>query len=310
MSDALPKIDPAAAESEPLPSSASPEPPEPLASAGPADPPPAAPASEPSAALEERLQQLVTRPLGAELQQELAQLLHLRMVGVSVLEPPALECLQLALNALLAEEPNLRLVRGLRKRLESQLADRLHPLRLSAILRSDSPSIQIMIGLMGALLLTLLLLVASELLRLRYPDGFKLLGQLDVHLTVSAMLAGIVGSTTSILVRIHDFDQADPSEPTSKVMMGFTKPLVGAAFALFGLLLFKSQVLSILKPPAENPLQESCFFLALSFVLGFSERLAQDLVSQLEERIEPGGKDIHAVAAPDVSMGSGESSKG
>jgi hypothetical protein len=315
MSDALPKTDPTAAESEPLPSSST-EPPEPAASAEPAAPPPTAPASEPSTpaaastepALEERLQQFVTRPLGAELQQELVQLLHLRVTGASILGPSALECLQLALHALLADEPNLKLVRGLRKRLESQLADRLHPLRLSAILRTDSPSIQVMLGLMGSLLLTLPLLVGSELLRLR--GGFKLFGHLEAHLMVSSVLAGILGATTSILVRIRDFDQANASEPTSKVMMGFTKPLVGAAFALFGLLLFKSQALPILKPLEEGTLQESCFFLSLSFVLGFSERLAQDLISQVEERFETTGKDIHDPVPPDVTTGSGESPKG
>ncbi|KFA87963.1 hypothetical protein Q664_44375 [Archangium violaceum Cb vi76] len=250
----------------------------------------------------------MTRPLGGELQQELVQLLHLRVAGASVLEPSALECLQLALHALLADEPNLQLVRGLRKRLESRLADRLHPLRLSAILRTDSPSIQVMLGLMCSLLLTLPVLIGSELLRLR--GGFRLFGHLEAHLMVSVVLAGILGSTTSILVRIRDFDQANPAQPTSKVMMGFTKPLVGAAFALFGLLLFKSQALPIFKPLDEGSLQEHCFFLALSFVLGFSERLAQDLISQVEGRFESTGKAIHAPAPPDVSTGSGESPKG
>jgi hypothetical protein len=34
--------------------------------------------------------------------------------------------------------------------------------------------------------------------------------------------------------------------------------------------------------PAPGP-TESCFFLALSFVCGFSERLAQDIVAKLED---------------------------
>lgn len=265
-------------------------------------------ASPPEPDLEARLQRFVTRPLDAHSQQELAQLLHLRVAGAGVLGDSAQACLQLAVRALLVDKPNLRLVRDLRKRLEAQLTDRLHPLRLSAILRTDSPAVQVMLGLLCSLLLALPLGVCSEVLRLQ--GGIKLLGYLDLHLMSAVMLVGLLGSTTSILVRIRDFDQVDASEPTAKLMLGFTKPLVGAAFALFGLLLFKSNVLPIVRLPSQDPLAENSFFLAMAFVLGFSERLAQDLISQVEERVEGEDKAIHTPPTTDVLKTDGDSSKG
>lgn len=257
--------------------------------------------------LEDRLRQRLAQPLGAELQQELARLLHLRVAGATLMEPPARDALQLALHALLADEPNLHLARTLRRQLESWMADRLHPLRLGAVLRTDSPTIQVMLGITGALILTLMLGLVSELLRERL-DGFKLFGHLDINLLIAALLAGILGAVTSVLVRIRNFEQADATVPASRVMLGFTKPLVGAAFSVFGLVLLKSQLLPI-KVPASSTLEEYCFFLALSFALGFSERLGQDMLSQVEERFAQEGKDVHTQPSLSVSSEGGELSK-
>jgi hypothetical protein len=257
--------------------------------------------------LDARLQQRLAQPLSAELQQELARLLHLRVAGASVLEPPALDNLQVALHALLAEEPNLHLARDLRKRLEARLADRLHPLRLGAILRTDSPSLQVMLGLMGALLLTVSLGVAGELLRV-HMEGLKLFGHIDLHLLLASLLTGKLGAVTSLLVRIRAFEQPDTAMPASRVMLGFSRPLVGAAFAVFGMLLFKSQLLPI-KLPTDNPVAEYCFFLAMGFLLGFSERLGQDMAAQVEARLGSSAKGVHTPPPSPVSSGSGEPAK-
>ncbi|MBZ4415753.1 hypothetical protein [Myxococcus sp. RHSTA-1-4] len=279
----------------------------PAAEPGPPTPEPPSPATAPPPSLEARLQQRLSQPLDAGLQQELARLLHLRVAGASVLEPAALENLQVALHALLADEPNLHLARDLRRRLESRLADRLHPLRLGAILRTDSPSIQVMLGLMGALVLIVALGLAGELLRSRM-EGFKLFGHIDFHLMLASLLTGKLGAVTSLLVRIRGFEQPDTAAPASRVMQGFSRPLVGAAFAVFGLLVFKSQLLPI-KLPTGTPMEEYSFFLAMSFMLGFSERLGQDMAAQLEARLDSGGKDVHTSPPSPVSSGSGEPAK-
>ena len=187
-------------------------------------------------------------------------MLDLRQKVASVLDSLSLEHAQIGLHALLSEKPNLHFVRSLRQRLESQVADRLHPLRLAAVLRSDSPSVQVMLGLCGALLLGVGLTVVGNWVVGR-PDQ-KILVHIPLHLLLAVAAAGVVGSVTSILVRIRSFEQAQATSPASMVLLGFTKPLVGAAFAIFFMMLLKSELLPILRLPEAGQQAEIFLFLA------------------------------------------------
>jgi hypothetical protein len=228
--------------------------------------------------LDALVRQRLTSPLSDELQQELAQLLNLREEAANLLGPSAAQQVELGIVALLGDTPNLPFAQALRASVSARLSDRTRPLRLSALLRTDSPPMQVLFGL-GALLLCAVLLGGLAHWKLMSVDWT--LFQLPPSLLLLTALGGMVGSVASILVRIRDFDSARGATPASLVLLGFSKPVVGACFALFVLSVLQAQLLPI-QIPASGP-GESYFFLALSFMCGFSERLAQDLVARLEE---------------------------
>jgi hypothetical protein len=66
------------------------------------------------------------------------------------------------------------------------------------------------------------------------------------------------------------------------VMLGFFKPVVGMYSALFGFALMKSGLLPL---QAATPEAELYLHMAVCFLLGFSERLAQDLFAHAEESL-------------------------
>ncbi|MFL5346624.1 MAG: hypothetical protein ACJ8AT_17730 [Hyalangium sp.] len=268
-------------------------------------PEPEAPPDEPplppgDSDLNARLRQRLAEPLDSRIQEELALLLYLREQAASTLGPAAVDCLELGIIALLGEKPNLRFARDMRKRLASQLADALHPLRLAAVLKTDSPSVQVMLGLGGSLTVVLVLAVLGQ--QWIMASGETFFG-IPLHLLLLAVVGGAVGSVTSILVRIQDFKELQGTTPASMVMAGFSKPVVGACFAIFSIALLNSGLIP-LERPAPGP-KESFFFLALCFVSGFSERLAQDLVARMEAGLEsrPGPSEVKPEPRPEDPAG-------
>jgi hypothetical protein len=69
-------------------------------------------------------------------------------------------------------------------------------------------------------------------------------------------------------------------------LTGFFKPVVGISFALFVFAVISSGLL----PVAVNPEKSRYFFAALSFVAGFSERFARDVVVKTEATVAGGEK--------------------
>ena len=269
------------ATSDKAPATPAPSTPSPVVTAPtlPAPAPQAATGSLPlDASVDTRVRQRLASPMPEALQQELAQLLSLREEAANLLGPSAAEQVELGIVALLGETPNLPFAQAIHKSVSSRLADRTRPLKLSALLRTDSPSLQVMLGL-GAQLLCASVLGGLAHWKLMSVDWT--LFQLPPTLLLLTVLGGMVGSVASILVRIRDFDSVQGATPASLVLLGFSKPVVGACFALFVLSVLKAQLLPI-QVPAPGPMA-SYFFLALSFVCGFSERLAQDLVTKLED---------------------------
>ena len=93
--------------------------------------------------------------------------------------------------------------------------------------------------------------------------------------------AGALGSIISIMVRIQDFSSMRNVHPSILFFIGFFKPMIGMAFALFLFAAINSGII----PVTVDPESEVFFFAALSFVAGFSERFVRDMIEKTEESI-------------------------
>ena len=244
--------------------------------------PEASPLPEP---LAEQLRQRLCRPLDPGLQSELSRVLVLRGKVAPELGAPAVQTLDLCLTALLAEQPNHAFARSTRLRIAAELADRLYPLRPLPILRSRSPAMQVVLGL-GLLLLCCqgLFAFAHQVLTTETTLFFGL----PARTLLLVGLCGAVGGGVSILMRLGDFEKMRGASRVSMLMQGFFKPVVGLYCAIFGFALMKSGVL-----PLQPATPESALYLHMSvcFLLGFSERLAQDLFIRAGEGLASVGAD-------------------
>ncbi|HEX5747845.1 MAG TPA: N-acetylmuramidase domain-containing protein [Archangium sp.] len=226
----------------------------------------------------ELLRQKLAQPLGNDVQQELARLLALREKAAPVLGPTAIQSIDLGLTALLSsEQPNLAFVRGIRLRLASALADQLYPLRPLPLLRSSSPATQVVLGL------GLLMLVSNGMTAFIHSvltdESTQLFG-LPVRTLLLVGLCGAMGGVVSILMRLSELEKLQGASRTSMVMLGFFKPVIGLYSALFCFALMKSGLLP-LQPP--KPESEQYLYMAVCFLVGFSERLAKDVFARAEE---------------------------
>lgn len=231
------------------------------------------------ASLAEQLGQRLSKPLNKDVQEELAHLLALRTKVAQELGPTGLQSVDLGLSALLVEEPNLAFVRGLRHRVTSALADQLYPLRPLPLLRSNSPSTQVVIGLGLLLLASQAVSVVAHMVPTSEQSLF--LG-IPLRTMLLVGLCGAIGSSVSMLTRLADFEKQRGASRTSMVMLGFFKPVVGMYCALFTFALMKSGLLPL---EAKSPESELYLDMAVCFLVGFSERLAQDMFARAEDAL-------------------------
>jgi N-acetylmuramidase/Putative peptidoglycan binding domain len=229
------------------------------------------------AQLSEQLHQRLSQPLSKDVQDELSRLLVLRTKVAQELGPSAIQSIDLGLTALMAEQPNIAFVRGIRKRITSELNDQLYPLRPLPILRSNSPATQVVFGL-GLLLIASYVLSAVTHLMLT-SESSQLFG-IPIRSVVLVGLCGAMGSAVSILTRLADFEKLRGASRVSMVMLGFFKPVIGMYSAIFCFALMKSGLLPL---QVANPESELYLYMAVCFLVGFSERLAQDLFAHAEE---------------------------
>jgi hypothetical protein len=106
-------------------------------------------------------------------------------------------------------------------------------------------------------------------------------------------LAGALGSIISILIRLEEYKDSDYKGSSAPILVGFAKPLIGTAFGLFLFTIINSNILPIIKVPDSvgTPQQSSdiryYFFFSVAFMVGFSERLAKDIIERTEDSILP-----------------------
>lgn len=107
-------------------------------------------------------------------------------------------------------------------------------------------------------------------------------------LLILSAIAGATGSVVSILTRIEQYRNEEYGDTLLPIFIGGFKPVIGAFFGILVFALVNSTLLpiSITRDDA-RPATKWFAFLAIAFVIGFSERFAKDIVSQTE-RILPG----------------------
>jgi cell division protein FtsL len=151
----------------------------------------------------------------------------------------------------------------------------------------------------------------------RSPLSQSVLANVDTGFskTLSQILwvaaAGTLGSIVSILIRVigKSYDQEAYYDRLTPIFIGFFKPVIGASFGVLFLAFIKAEVISTpLIPDARKPVSSQStvnaskpanseptvktsdnsetktgfFLFSVAFIVGFSERLAQDTISKLE----------------------------
>jgi predicted membrane channel-forming protein YqfA (hemolysin III family) len=93
------------------------------------------------------------------------------------------------------------------------------------------------------------------------------------------VFAGI-GSVTSVLTRISSIDLKNETSNFSVFLSGFSRPLIAIFFALIVYLILDTKILDMkLGNPTDS--RGGAIYLVTSFLCGFSERFAQDIISRV-----------------------------
>jgi hypothetical protein len=215
-------------------------------------------------------------------QLELARLLALRLdVEVHHGHPALAGAIDCGVAALQQTPPRLEFALELRRAVEDRLS-------------ASSAVRRVVLGALVAagLILTVMLVLIWGHYR---SSEFSFLGFSLWELWWYA-IAGAIGGVVSILLRIPDFAVISGATRTTQFYAGLFRPIVSGSFALLTFFILHSHLLGItVTPPtaADGSVDESVrngFYLAISFLAGFSERLAPGLALRTEQAINPVGK--------------------
>ncbi|WP_193193356.1 hypothetical protein [Nostoc sp. MG11] len=111
-------------------------------------------------------------------------------------------------------------------------------------------------------------------------------------LVMVAGFAGTFGSIISILIRLKKYQDSDYKGSAAPILVGFAKPLIGTAFGILVFTIINSNIISTIQVPksSEEPRNTDIkyyFFFSIAFVVGFSERLADDIIQRAEGVVIP-----------------------
>jgi hypothetical protein len=218
--------------------------------------------------------------LEPESQVELAKLIDLLYyIGRRSLQPyDLISSVEVAIQAVLSKPPKLDFAKEIREVISSRIRYMTTP--ISLFRSSQSPSVRVVLGLGMFLYIVIPLLISSW----RWISGINIIFGIPAPILGLVTAAGGLGSVVSIMSRVHDFGKLQGIDPVVLFFTGFFKPVIGTSFALFLFALFNAGLIPIeIKEGSEN-----YFFAAISFVAGFSERFAQDILSKTEKSVGGG----------------------
>ncbi|QSJ14882.1 hypothetical protein JYQ62_23780 [Nostoc sp. UHCC 0702] len=111
-------------------------------------------------------------------------------------------------------------------------------------------------------------------------------------LVLVSATAGTFGSIISILLRVKQYRDSAYKGSPAPILVGFTKPLIGTAFGILVFTIINSNIISTIQVPRANQDTnktdiEYYFFFSIAFIVGFSERLADDIIHRAESTLLP-----------------------
>lgn len=212
--------------------------------------------------------------LAPDIQRELAQLLGLLPLIAASGDRFLIGSVKLALSCLLENNSNVVFARETRLNIAQRLG--IYPSLRWALTSSPIPAVRVMTGLICVLALAIPVLGITVIL-LRAHIAHLASGNMDLDDLILYGIFGAAGSVVSIMVRIDEFNRW-PQDPSILFFTGLFKPIIGFFFAMFVLLALNSGIVQI--TIAED--RQAYFFMAISFIAGFSERLARDIATQTE----------------------------
>jgi hypothetical protein len=209
------------------------------------------------------------------IQYELARLINLLqdLENSKNSTPHLIAAFEVAISALLVEKeqtPNIQLAVEIREDLEDRIYRRHRKIFIRKL--TKSPSAVLILGLCILLYLPTVI-TQPEIFGFERPMLFLV------------CLVGALGSVVSIMIRIQEFAPFKYVPPLILFLTGFFKPVVGASFALFVFAVLKAGLI----PVTIETSKELYFFVAVSFISGFSERFAKDIATKTEQKIAPAG---------------------
>jgi hypothetical protein len=223
-----------------------------------------------------------------------------------------IEYIELAVNGLLQEKPNVALAIQIRRSIEYHIIQSEQPFRgpisnffRSLIFLSSAPA-KILIGLALALPIYLSfpwiayssINNVTKLTYVRQASQSELEDYKEnLSILVLVASAGGLGSIISILTRIKEYDSQKYTDSFLPLVIGIFKPIIGASFGVLIFALVSSQILPI--ATQEKPGTKHYFFLSVAFIIGFSERFANDIVSRTEDAIT-GSRKIEVIKPSQV----------
>ncbi|MEQ9553709.1 MAG: hypothetical protein RIM23_29310 [Coleofasciculus sp. G3-WIS-01] len=101
--------------------------------------------------------------------------------------------------------------------------------------------------------------------------------------------SGALGSVVSILIRLKEFDVEfrEILDPVIPFLIGAFKPIIGASFGVFLYTLISSGLVPLdTNPTNATGRKEDLFYFAIAFTVGFSERLAKDVIARAETTVK------------------------
>jgi|GEM_PF-3580400 len=111
--------------------------------------------------------------------------------------------------------------------------------------------------------------------------------------------SGALGSVVSILIRLKEFDVEfrEILDPVIPFLIGAFKPIIGASFGVFMYTLISSGLIPLDTNPTDaTGRKEELFYFAIAFTVGFSERLAKDVIARAETTVKLGNvKEIQEI---------------
>jgi hypothetical protein len=107
---------------------------------------------------------------------------------------------------------------------------------------------------------------------------------IDPTLFVACLVAGAFGAAMSVLMRLNGGRGLKVSHEIGReyvTNLGLARPIIGAIFALLLYFASRGELLEQMQLP-EGPKGQLAFFVAAGFLVGFSERLAKEIVNSAE----------------------------